>query len=387
MITTPHHAHVGAPAAPMPRPGLRPSDSARCARLARFRLAAFTRLAAWHWPRLALGAVLALAALLNFWQLDRLGYANTYYAAAVKSMLQSWHNFVFVSFDPGGFVSIDKPPLGFWIETASARLFGFSGLSLLLPEVLAGVLSVAVLYRLVARIWGRGAGLLAALFLAVTPVSVVTARNNTIDSLLVLTVLLAAWAVARAVETGQLRWLLLCAVLVGLGFNIKMLEAYLVVPAFGLVYLVGARASWRKRLGHLDPGRIAAMPPQELEAVFREKPAIHRFPGAMAERVQRLCRDIAERFGGDGSRVWTEATSGCDMAERIGSLPGFGDMKVRSLTATLVKQFDVKPQGWQEVMPNHPTLGDADSAEALAEYQAGKRAHKQALRAQQAGND
>jgi 4-amino-4-deoxy-L-arabinose transferase-like glycosyltransferase len=166
-------------------------------------------------------------------------------------MLQSWHNFFFVSFDPGGFVSIDKPPLGFWIETASAKLFGFSGLSLLLPEALAGVLSVAVLYRLVARVWGRGAGLLAALFLAVTPVSVVTARNNTIDSLLVLTVLLAAWAVARAVDKGKLRWLLLCAVLVGLGFNIKMLEAYLVVPAFGLVYLIGTRASWRKRLGHL----------------------------------------------------------------------------------------------------------------------------------------
>jgi hypothetical protein len=114
-----------------------------------------------HWPRLALSAVRALAALLNFWQLDRLEYANTYYAAAVKSMLQGWHNF-FVSFDPGGFVSIDKPPLGFWIETASAKLFGFSGVSLILPEALAAVLSVAVLYRLVARIWGRGAGLLAA---------------------------------------------------------------------------------------------------------------------------------------------------------------------------------------------------------------------------------
>jgi 4-amino-4-deoxy-L-arabinose transferase-like glycosyltransferase len=235
MITTTDDAHVDAPAAPMPRP----------------RLATLTRLAAWHWPRLALGAVLALAALLNFWALDRLGYANTYYAAAVKSMLQSWHNFLFVSYDPGGFVSIDKPPLGFWIETASAKLFGFSGVSLILPEALAAMLAVAVLYRLVARIWGRGAGLLAALFLALTPISVVTARNNTIDSLLVLTVLLAAWAVARAVETGKLRWLLLCAVLVGLGFNIKMLEAYLVVPAFGLVYLVGARASWRKRLGHL----------------------------------------------------------------------------------------------------------------------------------------
>ncbi len=201
--------------------------------------------------RFALMPILVLAALLNFWTLDSVGYANTYYAAAVKSMLQSWHNFFFVSFDPGGFVSIDKPPLGFWIQTASAKLFGFSGFSILLPEALAGVLSVAVLYRLVARVWGRGAGLLAALFLAVTPVSVITSRNNTIDSLLVLAVLLAAWAVMRAVETGRLRWLLLGAVLVGLGFNIKMLEAYLVVPALGLVYLVGARAGWWRRLGHL----------------------------------------------------------------------------------------------------------------------------------------
>src|SRR5579883_1893501 len=200
---------------------------------------------------LGLAGVAALSLLLNLYRIGREGYANTYYAAAVKSMLQSWHNFFFVSFDPGGFVSIDKPPLGFWIQTASAKLFGFSGFSILLPEALAGVLSVAVLYRLVARVWGRGAGLLAALFLAVTPVSVITSRNNTIDSLLVLAVLLAAWAVMRAVETGRLRWLLLGAVLVGLGFNIKMLEAYLVVPALGLVYLVGARAGWWRRLGHL----------------------------------------------------------------------------------------------------------------------------------------
>ena len=202
-------------------------------------------------PRLALGAVLAVAAVLNFWALNSLGYANSYYAAAVRSMLQSWHNFFFVSFDPGGFVTIDKPPLGFWIETASAKLFGFSGVSLLLPEALAGVLSVAVLYQLVARVWGRSAGLLAGLFLALTPVSVVTSRNNTIDSLLVLAVLLAAWAVARAAELARLRWLLLGAVLVGLGFNIKMLEAYLVVPALGLVYLLGARTRWYRRLGHL----------------------------------------------------------------------------------------------------------------------------------------
>src|ERR687887_1818389 len=235
------------------------TTTARDAPLPRPRRAALSRLAAWPWPRLALGAVLALAALLNFWQLDRLGYANTYYAAAVKSMLQSWHNFFFVSFDPGGFVSVDKPPLGFWIETASAKLFGFSGVSLILPEALAAVLSVAVLYRLVARIWGRGAGLLAALFLALTPISVVTARNNTIDSLLVLTVLLAAWAVAWAVETGKLRWLLLCAVLVGLGFNVKMLEAYLVVPAFGLLYLVAAPHRWTTRSWHVGVATLVLL--------------------------------------------------------------------------------------------------------------------------------
>jgi uncharacterized HhH-GPD family protein len=139
----------------------------------------------------------------------------------------------------------------------------------------------------------------------------------------------------------------------------------------------------RQRLGHLDPGRIAAMPPDELEAAFREKPAIHRFPGAMAGRVQTLCGVVADRYGGDGSRVWTEAASARDLVDRLGQLPGIGDMKVRSLVATLVKQFGVRPEGWEEVLPSHPTLGDVNSAEALAEYQAAKRAHKAKVRAEQ----
>jgi 4-amino-4-deoxy-L-arabinose transferase-like glycosyltransferase len=204
------------------------------------------------WHRIALGAILLTAAFLNFFRLDQQGYANTYYAAAVKSMLTSWHNFFFVSFDPGGFVTVDKPPLGLWIQTLSAKLFGFSGVSLLLPEALAALLSVALLYGLVRRIFGPSAGLLTALALALTPISVVTSRNNTVDSILVLTVLLAAWAVSRAAESGRLRWLLLCALLVGLGFNIKMLEAYLVVPALGLMYLLGAPLRWRVRVIHLS---------------------------------------------------------------------------------------------------------------------------------------
>jgi uncharacterized HhH-GPD family protein len=139
----------------------------------------------------------------------------------------------------------------------------------------------------------------------------------------------------------------------------------------------------KQRLGHLDAGRIAAMPPDELEAVFREKPAIHRFPGSMAGRVQALCGVIAERYGGDGSRVWTEAATARDLADRLGQLPGIGEMKVRSLTAVLVKQFGVRPEGWEQALPGHPTLGDVDSPEALAEYQAAKRAHKAKVRLNQ----
>src|ERR1700730_344513 len=196
------------------------------------------------WERVALVAMLLISAFFNIFQLDQQGYGNLYYAAAVKSMIQNWHNFFFVSFDPGGFVTVDKPPLGLWIQAASAKIFGFSGLSVLLPEAIAGVLSVALLYFLVRRIFGPAAGLIASLTLALTPISVVTNRNNTSDSLLVLTLLLATWCVSLAAEKGRLRWLLLTALIVGLGFNIKMLQAYLVVPAFGLVYLLRAPLRW-----------------------------------------------------------------------------------------------------------------------------------------------
>jgi 4-amino-4-deoxy-L-arabinose transferase-like glycosyltransferase len=203
------------------------------------------------WHRVALIGILLLAVFLHFYRLAQEGYANLYYAAAVESMLGSWHNFFFNAFDPAGFVTVDKPPLGLWVQTASAAVFGFNGISLLLPQALAGVLSVLVLYHLVKRVFGPPAGLIAALVLAVTPIFVAANRNNTQDSLLVFCLLLAAWAVIRAAETGRLRWLLVCAVLVGLGFNIKMLQAFLVVPAFYLVYVLGAPVRWWKRPIHL----------------------------------------------------------------------------------------------------------------------------------------
>src|SRR5260221_5849821 len=166
-------------------------------------------------------------------------------------MMDNWHNFFFAAYDPGCFTSLDKPPVGFWLQVASAKLFGFTPFSVLLPQALAGVLSVLLLYYLVRRHFGETAGLLAALALALSPISVVTNRNVTIDSTLTLTLLVGAWAALRAAEAGRLRWLLLCAAVVGVGFNVKMLEAYLVVPAFGLLYLLAAPRSIWKRVGHL----------------------------------------------------------------------------------------------------------------------------------------
>src|SRR6266851_9008954 len=202
------------------------------------------------WHRLALGGIMLISIFMNFYQLGQNGFGNLYYAAGVRSMLNNWHNFFFVSYDPGGFVTLDKPPLGFWLQVASAKLFGFTPFSIFLPQALAGVLSVLLLYHLVRRHFGVVAGLLAAVALAISPISVLTNRNNTIDSTLVLVMLLGAWAVLRAAETGKLRWLLLCAVFVGLGFNIKMLQAFLVLPAFGLMYLIGARIGLKRRIGY-----------------------------------------------------------------------------------------------------------------------------------------
>ena len=137
----------------------------------------------------------------------------------------------------------------------------------------------------------------------------------------------------------------------------------------------------QRRIGHLDAARIAAMDPAELEEVFRRRPALHRFPGSMAGRVQAVSAAIANDYGGDASRVWTEAKDGRDLEQRLLGLPGIGAMKAKTLIAILGKRFGIKPPGWDDVAPKHPTLGDVDSADALARYQAGKRAQKAAARA------
>jgi uncharacterized HhH-GPD family protein len=137
----------------------------------------------------------------------------------------------------------------------------------------------------------------------------------------------------------------------------------------------------KRRIGGLDAATIAGMEPGELEAAFRAKPALHRFPGTMARRTQDLCAALASDYGGDAARVWNEAATGEELQRRLLDLPGIGPMKAKSLIAILVKRFGIRPPGWEEVAPTHPTLGDVDSRETLEAYQEKKRAYKASLRA------
>ena len=199
----------------------------------------------------ALGLVLAFSALLECYRLDQNSWANTYYSAAVKSMLTSFHNFFFVSSDPGGLVTVDKPPLGLWLQTLSAAIFGLHPLSLLLPEAFCAIAAVAVLYLIVAPRFGVWAGVAAAAALAVFPSFVASGRDNNLDALLILLMSLSCLVGLRAIEKGSWRSLMATAVIVGLAFNTKTLAAYLVVPGLAAGWLVCAPGGVRRRVALL----------------------------------------------------------------------------------------------------------------------------------------
>jgi 4-amino-4-deoxy-L-arabinose transferase-like glycosyltransferase len=198
-----------------------------------------------------LPVAMALSAVLGTHRLAQNGYANIFYSAGVKSMLRSLHNFLFVSFDPGGLVTVDKPPLALWVQAISAKVFGFSPLSLLLPEAIAGVLAVALLYVILARRVGALAAFAGALALAVFPSFVAVSRDNGVDPVLILLLVIACGLALRACESGRWRTLIVCAVFVGLAFNTKTLAAYLVVPGIALAFLVCAPGSLWRRLVQL----------------------------------------------------------------------------------------------------------------------------------------
>jgi 4-amino-4-deoxy-L-arabinose transferase-like glycosyltransferase len=203
------------------------------------------------WARPALLALLAATALLYLAGLSRNGWANDFYAAAVQAGATSWKAFLFGSFDSANFITVDKTPASLWVMDLSVRVFGLNYWSLLVPQALEGVATVGVLYTTVRRWFGAPAALIAGAVMALTPVATLMFRYNNPDSLLVLVMVLAAYATTRALESGKTRWLALTGALLGLGFLTKMLQAFLVLPVFALAYLVAGPPRLGKRIWQL----------------------------------------------------------------------------------------------------------------------------------------
>jgi 4-amino-4-deoxy-L-arabinose transferase-like glycosyltransferase len=220
------------PALPGPRPATAEGDRTRAA------LA----------ERLALAGLLLGTALLYLWRLGDSGYANEFYSAAAQAGSMSWKALLFGSLDPGNAITVDKPPASLWLMGLSVRAFGLSGWSILVPQAIAGVAAVGMLYATVRRVAGAWPALAAGALFALTPVAVLMFRFNNPDALLVLLLVSAAYAVTRAVERAGTRWLVLAGTLIGLAFLTKMLQAFLVLPAFTLVYLVAAPTTLRRRI-------------------------------------------------------------------------------------------------------------------------------------------
>lgn len=205
-----------------------------------------------RWQPWALLAICVLAAVLYGWNLNG-SWGNGFYTAAVKSMTKSFTNFLFGSFDPAGVVTVDKPPAALWADALSVMIFGFHKWSVALPQVLEGVAAVFLLHRTVRRWAGENVALVAALILAVTPITVAIDRVDNTDAMLVLFLVAAGYALTRSVENGisprsRTRWLLWCAFFIGCGFLTKMLAAWIVVPGFAVAYLLGSTSTWRRRV-------------------------------------------------------------------------------------------------------------------------------------------
>ncbi|MBN9261115.1 MAG: glycosyltransferase family 39 protein [Hyphomicrobium sp.] len=201
--------------------------------------------------------ILLVAALARTWHLSQNDYGRQYYAAAVRSMMESWHAFLFNSFDAAGFVTIDKPPVAIWLQTLSAKLLGFSGHSILMAQVVAGLIAVLLTYLMVRRTFGPRAAAWSALFLALTPVSIAVDRSNNTESSLIVVLLLAAWLAMRAAETGRLARLCGAMGILGIGFNIKMGAALVLAPVIALTFSL----AWRDRpiLWHLTRQAVAGI--------------------------------------------------------------------------------------------------------------------------------
>ncbi|MDF2825943.1 MAG: glycosyl transferase [Mycobacterium sp.] len=275
-----------------------------------------------RWERPALLALLAGTAVLYLWALGSLGWANEFYAAAVQAGTMDWKALLFGSLDPGNAITVDKPPAALWVMALSGSIFGFSSWSMLVPQALMGVASVGLLYAAVKRTSGAGAGLLAGLALALTPVAALMFRFNNPDALLVLLLVVAAYCTVRALDGSAVRWTALAGVAIGFAFLAKLLQAFLIVPVLGLVVLVAVPGSVWKRLGALLTG-LAAMVVSGgwFVALVSIWPAGSRpyIGGSTDNSLLQLAlgyNGLGRVFGGDGN-----PTAGADNGSAVGG-PG-----------------------------------------------------------------
>ncbi|WP_119325946.1 glycosyltransferase family 39 protein [Companilactobacillus musae] len=197
-------------------------------------------------------AILILAAFLYAWNIWEAGEANNFYTAAIVSMTKSFKNFWYASFDPAGFITVDKPPVALWFMTISAKIFGVHGWSVVLPSILFGIGSVYLIYNLVSKRFGRIPARISALIMTLTPIVVADSRTNNMDATLVFFLLLSVWFVQKAVLKKQQRYLWIGFALIGFSFNIKMLQAFMILPALYLYYWLAAETNWKKKLAHLS---------------------------------------------------------------------------------------------------------------------------------------
>ncbi|MFF4987088.1 ArnT family glycosyltransferase [Streptosporangium saharense] len=276
-----------------------------------------------RWSRWSLVAVCAVAAVLYGWAPGSLGYGNSYYAAAVRSMGVSWSNFFFGAFDPLGVATVDKPPGALWVQALSARVFGYHGWALILPQVVEGVLAVVVLHRAVLRWAGPVAASVAAVVLALTPITVAVNRNDNPDTLLVLTLVCAAYAVTRAVREDRARWLVAGGVFVGLAFTVKMLQAWVVAPALLGSWLV-AGVSWRRVRALAVAGAVMVVTSLAWVVAVEVWPGARPYVGGSRDGG---AWDLVVGYNGFGRLLGTRDGAGTGLGNAgpsMGGDPGFG---------------------------------------------------------------
>ncbi|MEW5808538.1 MAG: glycosyltransferase family 39 protein [Actinomycetota bacterium] len=288
-----------------------------------------------RWPRFALAALLAATAVLYLWGLGSGGWANDFYAAAAQAGTQNWKAWLFASLDSGNAITVDKPPVSIWVMALSGRLFGFTPFTMLLPQALMGVASVGVLYAAVRRVSGPGAGLIAGAALAVMPVAASMFRYNNPDALLVLLLVVAAYLMVRAIETGGMRWVVGTGAVLGVAFLTKMLQAFLVVPGLALAFLVAAPIAFWPRVRALLAGAVAmVVTAGPFLALVSLWPADSRpyIGGSTDNSLLQLAlgyngiQRIAGRGGGPGGGPGPSGGPGGEAHVFFGGTPGIGRM-------------------------------------------------------------